>query len=241
MNRSDSQQSPVLKYGKYLLLFLLAAAIIWGTFRFFPLIERLGDESFRQEFGAWVQSLGIKGWFLVLLIQIGQIILAFVPGEPVEIIAGMLYGTAGGLITCEIGILVGTFLIYYGVRWLGKPFIELFISREELSSYRFLNNTEKLEQLTFLLFFIPGTPKDALTYLVPLTSLKPSVFLSISLLARIPSVLTSTFAGANLSQGNWSVTLLTFAVTGLIGLVGIRYHKKLLHRLNSAHQEPRNP
>ena len=219
---------------KYLFLLILLCAAVAGTIYLFPWMTKLGDEAFRQEFGQWIQSLGIKGWFLILAIQVGQILLAFLPGEPIEIIAGMLYGTWGGWITCEIGILIGTCIIYYGVRWFGEPLIEKIVSKEQRGSYSFLQNTQKLEGLVFLLFFIPGTPKDALTYLVPLTSIKASHFFALSLFARIPSVLTSTFAGANLSTGNWHISLLTFLLTGLIGLLGIQYHKKLLYRLNTA-------
>ena len=54
--------------------------------------------------------------------------------------------------------------------------------------------------LTFVLMTIPGTPKDLLTYFVGLTDMKLGTFLLISLVGRLPSVLSSTVGGHLLDQ-----------------------------------------
>jgi len=215
-------------------LFIVVITLL--TIKLFPYMMLLTKQENQLIFKEWIDSLGKKGLLVVLLIQLLQVIFAFIPGEPVEVVAGMLYGTLGGLIVCEIGILLGTLLIYYTVKKLGRRVVKLFVSEEDFQKYHFLHNTKQLEMVTFLLFFIPGTPKDALTYLIPLTPMRPERFFAIALFARIPSVISSTFAGANFSEGNYWIMALTFLLIGAVGLVGVYYHKNLLEKWN-AHKE----
>ena len=81
--------------------------------------------------------------------------------------------------------------------------------------------------LCFLIFFIPGTPKDALTYFIPLTDMKLSTFLFITTIARIPSIITSTIGGHAIGVENYIFSILVFVVTGIISLVGLYVYKKI--------------
>lgn len=217
---------------KIIVIFLLLAVMVGLTIWLFPHVLSLRDPVVRDRFNEVISQLGIKGWFLMLGIQVLQIIVAIIPGEPVEIISGVLYGTFGGLLTCLLGILIGSIAVFYLVRWLGYPLVKALVGEDKLKEYKFLNNTEKLEIVTFLLMFIPGTPKDVLTYVAGLTNIRPLRFFLISTFARIPSVITSTLAGATLGQGHLFATLLIFAITGVIGIGGILLHKKLMSRYN---------
>ena len=80
--------------------------------------------------------------------------------------------------------------------------------------------------VTFILFLIPGTPKDMLTYIVGVTDMSVWKFIGISTFARIPSVLSSTIIGSTMRQGEWKVSLIVFLVTGIIGIVGIGFKVK---------------
>ena len=206
------------------------AVILMGiiTIKALPLIQILSEPDGQHKFQAWIDSLGFWGWFVLLGIQILQIIVAFIPGEPVELVSGILYGAIGGFLTCELGIFLGSILIFYGVRRFGRPLITAFIPEENLARYSFLHNTKKLERLTFILFFLPGTPKDVLTYIAGLTPISPVKFLTIATVARIPSVFSSTLAGSTVVDGNWKLTALIFIVTGIISAMGIWAHNRLM-------------
>ena len=197
-----------------------------------PLVMKISEPENQQRFREWVDHFGIGGWFILLLIQIGQVVIAIIPGEPVEVVAGVMYGTLGGLLTCLLGVLIGSSLVFLMVRRLGTPVIRLFFSEEKLNSFSFLQNTERLESVTLILFLIPGTPKDVLTYVAGLTPIRPIQFLSIATLARIPSIISSTWAGSSLGQGKLLATILIFLVTGAIGLAGIYFNKWYTKRLH---------
>ena len=80
--------------------------------------------------------------------------------------------------------------------------------------------------IIFVLFFIPGTPKDLLTYISALLPIKPLEFIIISTLARIPSVISSTWAGASLLEGNWKLSLIIYGITFLIVIIAVFIMRK---------------
>lgn len=175
------------------------------------------QEQAREQLVQTVQNTGMKGVLLFLGIQIIQVVAAFLPGEPVELMAGMLYGAWGGMLFCLIGILLGSFLIYAVV----KVFRVQAVSPEVLQKYAFLRNPARVKLLLFLLFFIPGTPKDFLTYLAPLLPVKMATFLSIATLARIPSVLSSTLAADAFFEGNKALGIGIYLIIGSIAALCI--------------------
>ena len=83
------------------------------------------------------------------------------------------------------------------------------------------------ERISFLLFFIPGTPKDLLTWAAGFINIRPLRFFAISTVARLPSILSSTLAGASLISGDFTTTVFIFILTGAVSLVGMWLHNKL--------------
>lgn len=215
---------------KFLILFLVVVAMICVAIWLLPWIISLKDEAGRAAFEDYIYSKGVFGVFILLGIQIMQVIIAVIPGEPIEVIAGLLYGTMGGYLICTVGMLVGTIAIFYMVKLLGVAFIRRLIGENKLEHYKFLNDTRRLEVLTFILFFIPGTPKDLLTYVMPLTKIKPWVFFLLVTVARIPSIISSTYAGASISQGDWIKTLIIFGCIGAVAILGIIFNDRLMKK-----------
>lgn len=213
------------------IIFVFFIALMIGiTIFLFPKVLELRDEAAQEQLKHYIDDIGFWGWLLMLGFQILQVVIAFLPGEPVEIIMGVLFGPLWGTLTCMLGIAIGTIIIFQLAKWIGMPFINLFIDPDKLSQYRFLNTTSKRDATVFTLFFIPGTPKDLLTYFVPFIKMKPSRFIIISIFARIPSIVTSTILGHSIGDQNWilviimAVVILVIAVAGL--LINRWYMKK---------------
>lgn len=217
---------------KFIILGLVVVVMVAVTIWLLPWIISLKDQAGRDAFEAYIHSKGAWGVVILLGVQILQVVVAIIPGEPIEVISGLLYGTWGGWLICTVGMLIGTVLIYYMVKLLGVSFIRRLVDESKFEKYKFLNDTKRLETLTFLLFFIPGTPKDLLTYFMPLTKIRPLTFFTIVTVARIPSIVSSTFAGASLSEGKWVQTIIIFVVIGAIGILGIRFNDFILERVN---------
>lgn len=219
-----------------ILLFLAAACVI--TVRLLPwFTELIREQEAREAFKTYITSLGWKGFFYMLGIQVLQVIISVLPGEPVELVAGMIYGAWGGLALCLLGLCIGSSLVFFTVRALGKDFVTHRMSHEHKGLLTFLNDSKKIELLTFVLFFIPGTPKDMLTYIAPLTKIKPASFLLIATLARIPSVITSTYAGTTFINGELWKTAAMFVFMGILGIGGIMASNKLMDKRKNLKSE----
>ncbi len=224
MFKEMSKKERKLTIMRFAIFFIVTAIIIILSIKLLPLITKLSNEESRIEFKEQVSAMGIKGIFLMLGIQILQIVVAVIPGQPVEIISGMLYGTFGGMLLCLIGILIGTVIVFYTVRKVGLDFVQLFFSKEkidEIKNSKIFKNTAKFETLLLIIFAIPMIPKDIFVYLGGISPIEPKRFFSIATFARIPGLILTVYAGNKLSEGSFVVTLVLFIVVMLIGAIGI--------------------
>jgi uncharacterized membrane protein YdjX (TVP38/TMEM64 family) len=184
-----------------------------------PIFNNLNGESLESLVES-VQEMGAWGFFAILALQLIQIIIAFIPGEFVQVAAGLLYGPIWGSLIILLGCLISTVAVFYLVQFLGAPFVHKVVNKKQLDKFDFLHESTKLDLITFILFLIPGMPKDVLTYIVALTDVKPSHFFTITTVARIPGVVISTWAGESILRGNWIlIAVIVVIVLVLCGLV----------------------
>ena len=212
--------------GVVLLALALTALAIW----LMPWFISLKDAAVREAFREQVLGMGWRGVALMLGIQVLQVVVAVLPGAVVELIAGATYGPFGGLVLCLVGGLLGTVIIFYAVRAMGRGVVDWLFRKESVNSISLLTNTKKLEMLTFVLFIIPGTPKDLLTYVAPLTKIRPRDFFVISTMARIPAIITTTYLGDALIEGQWWKAAVLFVALGAVGLLGVWYYNTLAEK-----------
>lgn len=222
-----NKKEKVINIIKISIICLLIITAITLIIIYLPNIYKLIDKDNQDNLINKIRSKGIKGWFIFLLIQILQVVISFIPGEPIEVIGGVIYGAFGGLLTCMLGCLIGSMIVYFLSLKIGKSFIKLFVKEKDFNEVKFLKNEKRVEELVFVFYFIPGTPKDIITYLAPYTKIKPLKFFIISTFARIPSIITSTWAGSSISKNNWGLTIGVFLGTFLIALLGLLIRQKI--------------
>ena len=205
--------------GLIVLIILIAfLAYLWPYFK--EIYTKGGQEAFKQK----IDSLGFKGVLLLFTLQIAQILLVVLPGEPFEVIAGMCYGTWPGALFITISVFITTIIIFFTVRKLGKKYLYNFFSEEKISKIensKLLKNEQKVELILCLLFIVPGTPKDLLVYIGGLLPVKPWRFILISTFVRFPSVITSTMVGDSLSSGNLKMSIIIYAITFVITAISM--------------------
>lgn len=202
---------------------LLATGLTWFIWKW---LSAFSQEGLRD----YIQSFGAAGWLVFLGLQFLQVFVALIPGELLESVAGFAFGPVAGTLLCYIGVAVAAALVFALTRRFGVKLVEVFISREKINQLRFLNTAKKRNMLIFLLFFIPGTPKDLLTYFAGLTDIKLGTFLAISLVARIPSVLSSTFGGHLLGEGRYGGAVLLYGITAAVSLAGLMGYNAWMKR-----------
>ena len=204
-------------------MFIIAIALIIGIIIYLaPLMKDLTTTEGQVRFKEQIDALGVKGVFVLIGLQLVQIFLVILPGEPLELLAGMCYGPVWGTIFICATVFVTTTIIFFLVRKYGQKFIYEFFKKEKIDKIensKAFKNSEAVEFIMIVLFLIPGTPKDLLVYIGGLLPIKPLRFILISTFMRLPSVISSTIAGSNLASGNVHFTIITYVVTFVISII----------------------
>ncbi len=208
-------------------VFMVAATVLLGG----PLIEFAEDP---QGFRAWVDEAGITGRLLFVGMVVLQVLVAFIPGEPIELAAGYAFGFWEGSLLTLLGFLIGSWMVFALVRRFGTKLVEVFFSKEKMDEIKFLKNPKKTKAISFILMVIPGTPKDMLSYFAGLTHLTTAEWMTIVAVGRIPSLITSTITGAAAGEQNYVVTVVSIAITAVISLAGILYYRHICRQEKEA-------
>lgn len=228
-SKGHTKMNKKTKIFKLVLLGIVLTIAIVVTAYLIPVIKELGTPEGQQAFQARINDSGFLGILMLFGLQFAQIFLFIIPGEPIEILAGVCYGSLWGTVFIMISAAIISAFIYVLVHKLGRKFIYDFVSKEKIEKIensKVFKNPKTIRFLIFILFFIPGTPKDLLTYIAALLPIKPMEFIIISTIARFPSVISSTWAGASLLEGNWQASLGIYGVTFLIVAIVVLIMRK---------------
>ncbi len=180
-----------------------------------------------------VRDAGPAGVLILLGLQFLQIIVAFIPGEVVQVAAGLLYGPWLGALVIIIGCVISSAFIFALVHKLGAPFVQSMVPVTYLEKFRKFEETGKLNIIVFVLFLIPGLPKDVFTYLVPLTDMRMRTFLLLANIGRIPGIVVSTYAADGLVDGRVIESVVIFAVAAVIAILGIVFRERIMKFLET--------
>ncbi len=204
-----------------ILVILALAIFLW---QIAPFIKGLTTKEGQIAFKDKISSMGFRGLLLLFGLQVLQILLVVLPGEPFEVLAGMCYGAWGGCLFITASVFVTTTIIFFTVRKLGQKYLYNFFHKEKVDKImksKLFQNSRNLEMVLCVLFFLPASPKDLFVYIGGLLPIKPLRFILISTFVRFPSVITSTMVGANISNGNWERSLLIYAIVFVVAILCI--------------------
>jgi len=207
----------ILSIVAFILLLVFLTVYVGG-----PLIRSLDDPAVFRD---WVDARGIWGRILFVGMIVLQVVVAFIPAEPLEIAAGYAFGAFWGTLLVWIGLVLGSTIVFLFVRKIGIKAVEVFFPREKIDSIKFLKNEKALNATAFFLFLIPGTPKDLLTYFAGLTRIKLLPWIVLTSVARIPSIVTSTISGNALGTQRYVFAAIVFAATAVVSGAGMLVYR----------------
>ncbi len=226
----DEQRKRNLKT-VYFVVFIIV--LIGLTVLCVPLVNRLTSEEGRAQLEAFFADNALWGVVVFLILQVLQVVVALIPGGIIQIIAGVAFGGVWGTVFSLVGVIIGTYIVFVIVRKLGSPIVEAFIDKKGIKQFSFLNDNKKLELAVFILFLIPGIPKDTLTYIAPLTKIKMPNFILLSTVARVPALVMSCVFGSSLGNGNIVTAIVMFSVIAVLGVFGILYRDKIISKVKT--------
>lgn len=213
-------------------LLLGIAFVVWRYSQ--PIAQAAQDPKLVR---AWADRWGIWGYLAIIAATVVQVVMAVIPAGPIELAAGFAYGPVVGTLLCTAGFVIGSAIAFIMVKLFGERVVLFFFGHNKLKSVHFLQEEDRLTPLTFIIFVIPGTPKDLLTYVLGLTPMTISTFLFVSNLARIPATFVSTYAGEALLQKDYLQVGGIFAAVALLSGTGYLLYSKINKRRHHPHPQ----
>ncbi len=190
--------------------------------------------SSRHELRAWISGWGAWAPLVFVGVQALQVIVFVIPGEVAQIAGGYLFGVWKGTALSIVGILAGSSVAFALSRGLGRPFVAALFPRERLESMEKLLLTRSARIVFFLLFLIPGIPKDILCYVAGLTPIGYPFFLAASTLGRLPGIIGSSAIGSAAASDRWGLVAVISGAALLLFAAGffLRSHiQKWMERI----------
>lgn len=221
MTRGD-----IFKFGgliAFFALMVIVVILIW------PYIHEVFEPGGLSRVIDDVRNAGPLGFLILLAMQFMQIVVAFIPGEVVQMVAGMMYGPWLGAAVILLGCIISSAFVFAVVHRLGAPFVRDMVPTKYLDKFNAFEESGKLSIVVFILFLIPAMPKDTFTYLVPLTNMRMRDFLVLSNVGRITGIVISTYAANGLVDGNITQSIIIFAVVAVIAIVAIVFRDKIMN------------
>ena len=206
----------------------LVLALLLGCLLLYrPVMDAVRDPDALR---AWVAEHRAVGRAAMVALMAVQVVLAFLPGEPVEIAAGYAFGALEGLLLCLIGASLGCALAAGAARGFGRGAVERFFPPERIEELPFMRSPARQTATIFLLYLIPGTPKDLFNYAIGLTRLPLPRTIALTAVARIPSIVTSTIGGSALGARRMALALGVMVLTGALSLAGLLVYRAMCRR-----------
>lgn len=219
-------------------IFYILIAVVLSII-FLHLYRKYGILKNPKEIRDFVLQYGSYGFLVYILLQVIQIVVFFIPGEVFQIAGGYIYGSLGGGILSLIGIAIGSSITFWIAHKFGKPFVHRILSKnnfwileklDKLGSSK--KQKKKINAVVFLLYLIPGVPKDILGYVCGISEISFRDFFIYSLVGRIPALFISVYFGEKFSKDNIPLLITIAVVMSILFLIGVVFGKKIIHSMS---------
>lgn len=203
-----------------------------------PRWEELEDlqasQARKERITAFLASFGPYSSAAFILLQALQVVVSPIPGELTGVIGGYVYGEIYGFILSTLGLTLGSWVAFELSSILGRPFVERLFKKDMLEKFDFLT-TNTGATISFLLFLIPGFPKDVLCYVLGLSRMRLSTFLIVSVVGRLPGTYLLTIQGASVRNEDYWTTLIFAVVSAALLFTAYIYRARLFHWIKKRH------
>lgn len=226
---NKASRGNVLRFAALIAIFMVMALVVVFLW---PSIQQVFEKGGIDGVVDLVQGQGSLGMLAMIGVQVGQILVAPIPGEVVEVAAGIIYGCFLGTLLLTIGNIVASTIIFLVVHKLGAPFVQEIVSTKQLNRFYEFEHSGKLSVLTFILFLLPGMPKDTFTYLLALTSMEMKRFLVLTTTARLPVLFATLLVADGYADGNVILPTVILVVLVVVSVVGIVKREPLMRMLS---------
>ncbi len=194
----------------------------------------------RRRLARLLTSFGPYSAAVFMLLQALQVVVSPIPGELTGVVGGYVYGVNFGFLFSTVGLTLGSWIAFELASIFGRPLVDKLVAEKILEKFHFLTSNAGAIIL-FLLFIIPGFPKDYLCYILGLTGMNLSTFLIVSTLGRMPGTYLLTVQGASIGSGQYATAIVIAAVSGVIVFIAYLYRFQLYHWIRGVREKDISP
>lgn len=219
------------------LLLLLAILVGLPLYLYFFQKDLIAEFSSLENVNALFQEYKSQSIFIYIGAQILQIVICIIPGQWLQFAAGYMYGFWLGYLFSLIGAVLGTVLTYYIAKLLGHDAMHLIFGEERINKMLRHLNTKKAVIIVFLIFLIPGVPKDLCNYVAGLSEMKLKPFLLVSLVGRTPGMMGSLIIGRQIETGGYVSAAVIAVIAVILCILGVIFRKKITAFLDKSYDK----
>lgn len=198
----------------FALAYLYVPGVIWPE----PLRELARLATSREALRRVLEEHRAVAPVIFILIEAGQVVAAPIPGEVTGFLGGYFFGALKGFIYSEIGLILGSAIAFGLGHWLGRPFIRRLVKPETYERFAFLTETRGV-LVAFVLFLIPGFPKDSLSYLLGVSPMRFLPFLLVCALGRMPGIYLLSLQGDRVGGRAYLQGLIILTAVAVLSVV----------------------
>ncbi len=180
----------------------------------------------REQIRHFISSFGSSAPPVFILIQVLQVMFAPVPGEATGFIGGYLFGALPGFIYSSVGLTIGSWLNFMIGRFLGRRFVRKLIPAHQFAKIDGMLKRQGII-IVFILFLIPGFPKDYLCLALGLTTLPIKLFILMAAIGRMPGTFALSLQGAFLYEQNYFLLGVMLGTCLVLALLCYVYRERI--------------
>jgi uncharacterized membrane protein YdjX (TVP38/TMEM64 family) len=212
------------------ILSLLGYIYLWPWFQ--PYYAVIAD---KEKISSLFRAAGAWAPIVYILLEVGQVLTMFWP-VPLELAGGFLFGLTWGLVYSMIGLTTGAVLAFLLGRWLERTYLSRIIDPGKLQRFRNLMKREGA-LAAFIIFLVPGVPKDFVSYVLGFTTLSLKFFFVAVAIFRLPSTFLLTLQGAEAAQGHYWLSAGLIGGNYVLAVLIYRYREHVYQWIKAWHPE----
>ena len=214
---SSDKYKKILALSKLILLVIIVAGI--PAFLYLKYGAELFSKDSAERVVDYLKANSSIAALLIICIQIVQVVICFLPGQPVQFAASYMFGVARGFAFSITGAVIGTVISFYLAKLLGNDAMNLFFGEEKVRDYKKKLDSGRGLLLAFLIYLIPGIPKDIVSYVAGISDMRFRPFLLVATVGRIPGLLGSLMLGHFFGRQDYRAMIIIAVIIAVILLI----------------------
>lgn len=212
-----------------ILKFVVLILILIGIPIYIYLFHGEALEQFKSldDMNAFILQYETASIFVYIGLQVLQIIICIIPGQALQFAGGYAFSFWLGYLYALIGIALGTIITFYLARILGRDALHVLFGEKRFNKFIDKLNTKRAFIIVFMLYLIPGIPKDLFNYAAGVSDMKLKPFCILSLVARTPAMMAGIMVGSMFNKGSYFGICVLAVIAVILCFLGVRYHERL--------------